>query len=404
MLTDTAIDKLMQPIIDRQEDINTYVLQLIARRIHTIGRMSPSDLRKLETLYFMGSDIRELNATLADYTALQVNDIKAMIKEVALDSYIDAKPFYDYRHKSYIPFEQNRSLQQLVTAIGNETAETYRNLANSHATGFLISDKKHPQILRFMPIENTYNRVMDEAIQAVVSGTLDFNVAMRRTVNQLVDSGIRKIYWDSGYTQRVDSAVRRNLLGGIKKIHMETEALIGKEIGADGVELSVHYNSAPDHEPIQGHQFTNEEFENLQSDRYFEDVKGNKFDAIPRAIGTWNCRHFTSSIIVGVTKPRFSDSQLSEIMRLNAQGFDMPNGKHLTMYECTQRQRMLETKIREAKDGQNTFRTSGDKKEAKKYQARVNKYLTQYEAFSKACGLKMKRDRISVHGYRKIKV
>ena len=54
--------------------------------------------------------------------------------------------------------------------------------------------------------------------------------------------------------------------------------------GSDGKEISVHNLSAPDHEPIQGHQFTNEEVDNMQTGKPFSDVDGISFAPIDRPI------------------------------------------------------------------------------------------------------------------------
>jgi len=404
MLSENALDNLIQPIIDRQEAINIYVLTQIAKRVKDIGKMLPSDIHKLERLLRSGNDVREINKFLAEQIGLNEQKIKQLIKDVAADAYVDAKPYYDYRHKSYIPFAKNVELQKVVKVIAADTANSYVNLSNSKAIGFMIRNLKRPKIMKFHTIQQTYQTVVDEAIQAVQSGTLDYNTAMRRTMQQLVDSGVRRMYWESGYSQRLDTVVRRNILDGVRAINQGVQDETGKQFEADGKEITVHENSAPDHEPVQGHQFTNEEYDKLQNDKPFEDVNGIKFQPIPRAIGTLNCRHFTYSIIVGHSKPIHSIEELEKMKERNARGYTAPNGKHFTMYECTQRQRELETLIRKNKDGQMAARESGDEELAKKYQAKINKYTNQYKAFSGACGLSVQLKRASVSGYRKISI
>ena len=44
------------------------------------------------------------------------------------------------------------------------------------------------------------------------------------------------------------------------------QKIIGEEIGADGYEISVHSNPAPDHELVQGRQFSLEEYEKLRQE------------------------------------------------------------------------------------------------------------------------------------------
>lgn len=406
MLSDDAIDNLMQPIIDRQESINEYIIGEIAKRIREIGTLLPSDIHKLESLMKSGADVRRINEKLSTLTHLQIRDIKKLIKDVALDAYVDAKPFYDYRSVPYLPFEKNLDLQKVVSAVQIQTADTYKNLSNT--TAFMIRDLKHPNILKPTSIAETYRSVIDEAIQATTNGTIDYGTAMRRTLRQLVESGLRKVWYspESGrrYSKRLDSAVRQNLLDGIRQLNQKVQQLVGKQFGSDGVELSAHPFSAPDHEPFQGRQFTNEQFENLQNNLPFKDIKGHRYTAVDRIIGEWNCRHFAWSIVIGFAEPNYSEKQLREMAARNQKGYTLPNGKHLTMYECTQLQRQLETKIRQAKDGQIAALRAGDLELAREYQAKINKYTKQYKAFSKDCGIQTRPDKLTVSGYSRIKV
>lgn len=392
----------MQPIIDRQMQINEYVIQVIARRVKETGRLLPSDVYKLERLLKSGVDIRKINKEIARLTGLNEKEIKKLIKTVAEDAYIDAKPYYDYRQKPFIPFEKNLELQRIVKAVEKQTLETYKNL--SRAQAFMIRDRKNPKKLKPTSIAKTYQSILDEAIQASQSGTIDYNTAMRRTMNQLADSGIRYVTYntESGrrYTQRLDTAVRRNLMDGIREINQGVQDETGKQYGADGKEITVHAMSAPDHEPIQGHQFTNEEYDKLQNNEPFEDVDGEKFDAIARPIGVWNCHHFTYSIIIGVNKPNFTKEQLKKFKEDNQKGYTDKSGKHYTKYECSQKMREMETEIRRHKERYLTLNESGDVEGSKSERATITQMNKQYKAFCEACGLKPQLDRARVPGYR----
>ena len=404
ILDDTAIDKLIQPLLDRQEKISLYVIKIIAQRIKQIGTLLPSDLKKLEQLYKYSADIKKINTEIALETGVQVKEIKHIIKTVAYNSYVNVKPFYDYRHKSFIPFDKNLKMKRLVEAIDNVTAKNYVNLSNSKATGFLMRDPKNPQLLKFQSINDTYKTVIDEAVQATQQGVVDYNTAMRKTLSQLSQSGIRRISWDSGYTQRLDTAVKRNIIDGVKKINQEVQTITGKEFGADGIELTAHTNPAADHAPFQGHQFTKEEYENLQSNKSFKDVNGQEFEAVDRIIGEYNCKHLAISIIIGATKPIYSKEQLQKILDNNEKGYTLPNGKHLTGYECLQHQNELALRIRYAKDGQIAAKEAGDKELLQKYQARINKLTKEYNAFYKASGISRNAQKLTVSGYKRVKI
>lgn len=422
MLSDDAINKLILPILRRQENINNYVIGVIAKRIKEIGEVLPSDVQTIDSLLRSGSDINKINKQLAILTNKQILEIERIIKEVAANSYLDVKRFYEYQNISYIPFSKNKPLQNVVKSIARQTSDTYKNLSKSQA--FMIRDLKNPKILRPTSISDAYKTIVDEAIQANQTAGVDYKTAMRRSLQQLIDSGLRNVSYntESGkvYTQRLDTALRRNILDGIRAINQGVQDETGKQFGADGVEITVHEYPAPDHAPVQGHQFTLSEYDKIsptpsileddsidtskyeKTDDVLFDVEGRQYEVFERKIGTLNCRHFTFSIIIGVFPPNYTDEQLQQILDRNEKGYTTSKGKKMTMYECTQKQRELETKIRWAKDGQMSAEKAGDVELAEKYQSKVNRYEADYRAFSNACGLRVRNDKSYVTGYKKL--
>lgn len=422
MLNDLAVDILIQPIIQRQIKINNYVLGIIAKRIKEIGEILPSDSHKLGSLMRSGADVQKINQQLAILTRRQVSDIQQLIKNIAANSYLDMKRFYDYKEIPFIPFEENKPLQNIVKAIATQTSKTYRNMAKAQA--FMIRDLKNPKILRPTSISDTYKTIIDEAIQANQTARIDYKTAMRRSMRQLIDSGIRYVSYntESGrvYSQRLDTAVRRNILDGIRAVNQGVQNETGKQFGANGVEITVHEYPAPDHAAVQGHQFTLAEYSKIsptpsilpdesidtsnyeKTDDVLFDTDGRQYEVFERKIGTLNCRHFTFSILIGVFPPNHTDRELKAILDRNEKGYKPKNGKKLTMYECTQKQREMETRIRWAKDGQMMAEQAGDEDLAKEYQAKVNKYEAEYKEFSKACGLTVKHYKTRVDGYKKL--
>ena len=205
MLNDSQIENLIKPFIDRQTELEMYIINTIAERVKEIGTLSKTDVYRLQQLYKTGSSAKNITRQIAKVLDIQEKATKRMIKDVAVKTYTDAKPFYDYRHKTQIPYAQNTKLQRSVNAIGKQTADTFKNLSNSKATGFYIRDAKNTTQLKFQNVSETYQSVIDEAVQSVQTGVLDFDTAMRRTMKQLIDSGYRRAYWDSGYSRRLES-------------------------------------------------------------------------------------------------------------------------------------------------------------------------------------------------------
>mgnify|MGYP002626650801 CR=1 FL=1 len=404
MLTDNQIEKLIQPVLNRQSKIEMMVLLKIADRVKDIGTMTPSDVKALEQLYKSGSDVRAINKELARLTKLNERQVRKIIRTVAADNYKDAEPYYNYRKRRYVPLEQNAAMQSVISAMESVTASTYKNISRSTALRFLWRDLTTGALTELLSMEEAYQRAVDTAIQAVTLGVTDYNTAMQKTLQNLVSSGINTVEYQSENGrithQRLDTAVRRNLLDGIRMTSQAMQDEIGKQVGADGVELSVHAMSAPDHEPIQGHQFTEAEFEKCQTQQAFEDVNGIQFAPIARPIGVWNCRHFAYNIIIGVQSPTYTLEQLEELKKKNAKGYTYTDSKgqehHLSLYECTQRQRQYELAIRKAREGKALAERAENDKLSEYYNKRLKQKMTDYQTFSSNCKLKTQYSRTKI--------
>lgn len=393
MNLDDGIDKLLS----RQQKINTFVITKIAGRVKDIGELLPSDVMSLKQLQMSSQDLKEITEQIAVITRLQLRDIKQLIEDIALSMYEDAKDMYVFRNMDIIPFEKNEHLQRVIKAVEKQTLGEYSNLSKAQA--FMIRNRRTGKFIA-TPIAKTYQEVIDTAIQSTHQGITDYHTSMRNVLKELNESGIKMISYDtpSGrpYVQNAEAAVRRNILDGVRAINQGVQDEIGKQTNADGKEITVHLNSAPDHEPVQGHQFTNEEFDKLQNAESFQDVNGNKFAPIERAIGTLNCRHFTYSIIVGLNKPNYTQKQLDQMIANNHKGYTLANGNHLTLYECSQMQRQYERNIRKMKTGEKMAKEAGDKQLQEFYTNRKNRLLEQYQKFSNGCNLRTKPARLTI--------
>lgn len=420
--SEDEIDKLIQPIIDRQIEINTFIITKIAERIKEIGELLPSDVHSLGQLAKTGADVRVINRQLAKLARVQVKEIKNLIHKVAGNVYESAKPFFDYRKKPFVPIEQNEQVQRVVKAIEKQTSGTYQNMAKSQA--FMVRNPKNPKVLMPTTPARTYQNTVDKAIQTVSSGVQDYQSTMRESLKEITDSGLKEVVYEteSGkiHTQRMDTALRRNLLDGVRAVNQGVQDEVGKQFGANGVEITVHDCPAPDHCKVQGHQFTMSEYakiapvSSIQSDGSIDtsvyeptddkvfDVNGRAYNTFKRRIGTLNCRHFAFNIIIGHAPQNYTEEQLQEINEQNEKGIEI-NGKHYTKYQATQVQRKMETNIRRAKDEQMAAKAMGDMETVKKAQDKVSRYLQEYKDFSDAAGLRMKLDKIRVEGYKKVR-
>lgn len=417
MLSDEVVDKVIDRLVNRIEQGNEYVLEKMGKSIKEIGTLSPSRAQELSQIVRYGGDYQKIAKRLAKITGLNVFDIYKIFEEVAKDDYMFAEQFYKYRGINYIPYEENTLLKEQVRAIATITAKEYINLARTTAIGYAIKNDNGDLV--FKTIKQTYNDLVDNAILNISQGKETFDEAMYRKLKEIGESGLRIVYPTTyigrdgkkhNYTKRLDTAMRMNIKDGLRELHNETQKQFGEEFKADGIEVSVHLNPAPDHMYVQGHQFSNKEFEKFQTDQDCYSYDGTFYSAESeetgydrRSIGQYNCYHKIVSIVLGVSKPEYTEEQLQDIIDKNNEGFKF-EGKHYTNYEGTQLQRKLELEIRKAKDNQILGKSSKNTKLILESQKKITQLTKKYNQLNNISGLPSEIERARVVNYKRQKI
>ena len=334
MLSQEVEERLAENLVNRIEEANSYILKRIGEAIKQISTLTPSQAYQIQQILKYGGTYNEIAKELARVSGKNIQDIYTIFEEVAKNNKQFAKQFYKYRGIDYIPYKKDIALKNLVRSIGDITAKQYLNISRTRGIGFLFEGLDGQ--LRFRDIQESYYEIIDRGILSISQGKESFQTEMRRIIKQLGNNGV--VVYESGRTRRLDSAVRMNILDGIRQVNQETANRFGKQYGADGMEVSVHANPAPDHADMQGRQFSLEEFEKLQNGEKAKDYKGrttqieHSKNGSYRMIEEYNCYHKAFPIVLGVSKPEYTDKQLNDIRESNLSGFDF-EGKHYTMYE-----------------------------------------------------------------------
>lgn len=259
---------------------------------------------------------------------------------------------------------------------------------------FLVTAGEMANLSRTTVVSDLYKRIVDWGIQAAQAGVEDYKSAMRRALREAAAEGLRikrpgreyegpRVQYASGRTMRLDSAVRMNVLDGIRALNQANMDAIGNVFGADGVELSAHPMCAEDHLPYQGRQFTNAEFAELQ-------------DTLPRPIGMWNCRHIAYPIIMGVSRPAYSAQQLEDFKSNSTQKIEI-DGVERTRYEWTQEQRRVETAVRYQQDAITLAKAAGDDVLVRDAKRKIRALDSYYGRISEAAGAPKRRERMGTY-------
>ena len=383
-MTQQELEAAIKRITGRLDEVNRLTIKKIAAQILKIGELNATSINRIIVMTELGADIQEINRELSQATAMNVRDLYGIYQIALNDTYTDPR-FKTALQSTPLTPTQNARITMLAQNVSIQTAQAMINLSNTTA------------------VSTIYQDAVDKAIVATSTGLMSYQEAVRGIIHDLGYNGLQ-VYYESGYHRRLDTAVRQNIIDGINQINQNASLAMGEELGFDAVELSAHAHSAPDHEPVQGRVFLKKEFEKMQNGEDFYDVEGNRYVGFSRPIGEWNCQHIAMGFSTQHSIRRYTNEQLKQWKIDNAKGCEI-GGKHFTTYEAQQLMRQLETKVRREKDAANAARIAGNDMELRRScQRKINNLSAQYYAVAKAAGLTPRGARLSVEGFKMVKV
>lgn len=367
MLTPDQIERLGNSVQVLIDPITDYLTKEIARRVSEAGQLTSTASYQVWKLQTLGKSQTKIKKTLEKMLKLSSNDIEKLLAQSAEIGYN-----YDASRlpSDAIPFAENPQLQSIVQFAIEETRNTLNNITGT--MGFILPDGTAE------PLTSAYTKASDFAFTKAATGAEGWQKAVQDAVRQLANRGIVHVDYESGRKVELGAAVRLNVMSSIGKMQARIEQYVHDDLGADGWEISAHFASAPDHEPIQGKQYTDAEYQALNA-------------SLVRQIGTLHCGHSAHPIILGVSQPQYTPSELAKMREENEKGITY-EGKHYTTYEATQRQRTIERLIRENERTVKVYRSAG--LDTSKYRTKLVRLNDEYRRFSKAAGLVEQRERL----------
>lgn len=413
MINEQQIELLVERLVRRIEEANTYFLMKMGASVGKIRELTPSQAQELVQILKYGGNYEDIIKEISKYTNLNIKDIDEIFSSYAKKDQLFYEKFYKYRNIPFVEYAQNEALKRQTEALANIVKNEMYNFTRTNVLGYTIRDLKG--IPQFYGLKETYNRVLDEALVNVGTGKETFDSAMARIMKDIGGSGLKTIEYQSGRSMRLDSAVRMNLKSRLRELHNENQKIFGEEFGSDGVEISVHSNPAPDHALVQGRQFSTikpnkrelSEWEKLQNGEKAKDYKGIEYSLDHdnkngyRPISEMNCYHYIFNIVLGVSEPEYNDEELQQIIDDTNKKIEF-DGKKYNKYKCTQLQRKLELEIRKQKDTQIMAKASGDNKLVDESQQKITQLTRKYKKLSDISGLPTKMQRMRVSGYKRI--
>ena len=360
-MTSAQRDGLKDAVLALTEPMIDDLVKDISRRIKGAGAITETAEYQIYRAQALGASKKEVDRRVAEQLKLQEEVISSL---------------FEYVLDKSLAYEDNGSLQQMADAYAemtkSKTAEMLQNLWGTAPDG------------QVLPLQDAYARALDFAFRETATGVLDMETAIRRAVMPLAKRGLRTIEQKSGRSIGIEYACRRYIMDQLGALDDEVQKANHDRLGCDGWEISAHAACAPDHEPIQGRQYSDAEYEQLNN-------------SLQRRIGHLNCGHTASPIILGVNAPQYTEAELKQFAEDNERGITY-NGKHYTLYQAGQEQATMENAIRNLRR-QILADEETKSPDLQKHQIRLRVLQSEYTKFCKAANLPTRNERLQVAGF-----
>ena len=231
-----------------------------------------------------------------------------------------------------LPLKQDESIKQIMNATILRTSNNLQNLAMTTAN----------------TAQTQFINAMNNAYMYVSTGVKSYTSAIIDEIKNLSGQGAM-IEYPSGARRSLESAVRMNIVTSVNQNCGKLQELRADEMGWDLMELTAHSGARPEHAHWQGKIVSRSGQKGYLSLRDIGYGEATGFKGI-------NCRHDWYPYYKGSART-YTQKELNKWKNEKVEY----NGKKISKYEATQKQRAFERKIRQ------------DKKDLKAQQAIFNK-------------------------------
>ena len=387
-ITPEYLEHAPDAVVALYERLSERVIKDICRRFKLSGAATNSAIEQIKLLKRKGYDQKEIEKVIAETLVESQEELDKLFEDAVIrneqyySGILDKTRLLDADLNVLVAEDE-------ISAIAAQTAGEFKNITKS--MGFAIRDNGE---IKFLPIADTYQKILDDAEVEVWSGAIDYNTAIRNAVKRLADSGLQWVDYASGWHNRVDVAARRAVMTGITQVSRQYSERAAEELDTPYREVTAHVGARdkPGASPWASHKdWQGKVYSINPGDKYpsiYEKCGLGFVDGLTGA----NCRHMYYPFVEGVSERTWTDEQLANI--------DPPpftyQGRKYTAYEATQKQRQIETAIRKTKRECLAYESAGLEVEYTDSSVKLRRLREEYKNFSKKAGLKTQPERANV--------
>lgn len=382
MLTPEQLAHCADDILELYSKLEEAIVRDVARRIVKTGTMTDTAIWQTQHMQELGTLNSDILNSISKYSGKCESELKKLFEEAGVTA-----TDYDneiYRANGLNPKSIKVSDTQLqILEAGFK--KTQGNLSNLTLTTAVSS-------------QTSFINACSLAELKATSGAFSPQQAIVDAIKQVAVNGAEVVY-PSGHKDKLDVAVRRNVMTGIGQTTGQICLANAHELGCDLMEITAHAGARPSHSYWQGQVVSLSGRKGYLS---LSDIGYGSGDGFKG----WNCRHDWYPYFEGST--RMYDEE--KLKQMDAKNIEYPDGSMHTLYEAEQKQRAYERKIRESKRilaaYDESIKNADDEAIKKAYQNIFNKEsvkLKNREAelnnFCDKTGLLKRNDRVQKYGF-----
>ena len=377
------LDVLPEELAELFRGLENTLLTEICSRLKAADQLNEVTVQDIRALRSHGIDLKEIKKAIRKTTGISEQKLNKLLNDVVERNQKYYTEVIDLAHVT-----QPETLVDAATiaAIQAQTLDTFRNMTAS--MGFLVDSGR-----TMLPPAKAYQWALDNAAMQVQSGAISYNQAIKTAVQQLAQSGLKVVDYESGHRDQIDVAARRAVMTGVNQICAKYTEQSAEYLNTPYFEVSAHAGARdkPGPSPWSSHKdWQGKVYSTRSNDIYpniYEVCGLGYVDGLEGA----NCRHRRFSWVEGVSERTYTDEQLAHIDDGLGCTFD---GKKYTAYEATQMQRRVERQIRAQKRLVNAYKAAGLTDDATVANIKLRRLNAKYREFSKAAGLPEQKERL----------
>ena len=387
--TPELLDALPEELAELYRGLEETLLMEICSRLKLRDELNEVTVQDIKALRSHGIDLKEVEKAIRQTTGISEKKLNELIDDV-----VERNQKYYTEVIDIARVTQPDVLVDATTidAIRRQTQDVFRNITAS--MGFLVDAGR-----TMLPPAKAYQHALDAAEMMIQSGAISYNEAIKRSVKELADSGLRTVNYESGHRDQVDVAVRRAIMTGVNQINQKYAEQSTEYLETDLVETSAHIgarnigNVPENHEKWQGKWYRWSEKPQTSTGEYPDFIETTGYGT-GAGLGGWNCRHTFYPVVEGVSEATYSRADL-DAMKGENRKFKF-EGQEYDGYTGTQKMRQIERTIRKLKREHAAYKAAGLTEDEQAVSIRIRRLNAKYKAFSAAAGLPEQTERMKV--------